>query len=78
MVLDEKHFRRCDKFEGNPAKLKSWMFDLATAIEYVDHGLARDLKLQIKEAQNQNSQEFQLPIRLAITIMRNIKVHHMP
>ena len=36
-LLDEKHFRRCDKFEGNPAKFKSWMFDLATAVEYVDH-----------------------------------------
>ena len=28
VVLDEKHFRRCDKVEGNPANFKSWMFDL--------------------------------------------------
>ena len=48
-LMDEKHFRRVDKFEGNPANLKSWMFDLATVCEYVDHTLARDLKLQIKE-----------------------------
>ena len=48
VVLDEKYFRRCDKFEGNPAKFKSWMFDLITAIGSVDQSLARDLKVQLK------------------------------
>ena len=52
VMLDETHFRRVDKFEGNLAKFRSWMFDLATACEYVDHTLARDLRMQIKEAQN--------------------------
>ena len=32
-----------------PAYFKSWMSDLATVVEYVDHGLARDAKMQIKE-----------------------------
>ena len=68
VVLDEKHFRRCDKFEGNPAKFKSWMFDLATAIEYVDHGLAKDLKLQMKVTTKIEivNGEFQLPMDLPI------------
>ncbi len=48
MVLDEKYFRRCDKFEGNPAKFKSWMFDLITAVASVDQSFAKDLKLQLK------------------------------
>ena len=48
MVLDKKHFRRCDKFEGNPAKLKSWMFDSITAVGSVDQSLARDFKVQLK------------------------------
>ncbi len=48
VVLDEKHFRRCDNSEGNHAKLKSWMFDLITAVGSVDQSLARDLKVQLK------------------------------
>ena len=43
-LMDEKHFRRIDKFDGNPAKFKSWMFDLVTAVEYVEHDLARNSK----------------------------------
>ena len=48
VVLDEKHFRRCDKFEGNPAKFKSWMFDLITAAGSVDQSLTTDLKCNCK------------------------------
>ena len=36
VVLDQKQFRCCDKFEGNPANFKSWMFDLITAVGSVD------------------------------------------
>ena len=46
VVLDENRFRRCDKFEGNPAKFKSWMFDLITAVGSVDQGLAKDVEVQ--------------------------------
>ena len=51
VLLDEKQFRRCDKFEGNPAKLKSWMYDLITAVGSVDQSLARDLMVQLKKTQ---------------------------
>ena len=66
--MDEKHFRRIDKFEGNPAKFKSWMFDLAAAVEDVDHDLAMDLKMQMKmrpKIEVQNG-EFVLPMGLDI------------
>ena len=46
--MDEKHFRRIDKFDGNPAKAKSWMFDVVTACGYVEHDMAKDLKDQIR------------------------------
>ena len=47
-LMDEKHFRRIDTFDGNPAKFKSWMFDVVTACEYVEHDMAKDLKDQIR------------------------------
>ena len=63
--MDEKHFRRVDKFEGTPAKFKSWMFDLLTACEYVDPSLARDLKLQTKERPEINIEEGEFKIEEA-------------
>ena len=48
VMLGEKHFRRVDKFEGNPAKFKSRTFDLITAVGSVDLSLAKDLKEQLK------------------------------
>ena len=44
VVLDEKYFRRCGKFDGAPAKIKSWMFDLVTAVGSVDQSLATKFK----------------------------------
>ena len=51
VVLDEKYFRRCDKFEGNPTNLKSWMFDLVTAVSSVDQSVARELDAIKNEGQ---------------------------
>ena len=48
VVLDEKYFRRCDKFDGTPAKFKSWVFDLITAVGSVDQSLAGDLRGLLK------------------------------
>ena len=47
-LMGEKHCRRIDKFDGNPAKIKSWMFDVVTACEYMEHDMAKDLKDQIR------------------------------
>ena len=84
-LMDEKHFRRVDKFEGNPAKFKSWMFDLLTACEYVDPSLARDLKLQTKERPKINIEEGEFKIEEArgardnytFGNQKNIKVQYM-
>ena len=43
VVLDRKYFQMVDKFDGNPAKFKSWIFDLITAVGSVDLSLSKDL-----------------------------------
>jgi len=82
VVLDKKQFRRVDKFEGNPAKFKSWIFDLITAVGSVDLSLAKDLKEQLKARPKIEIVDnvFQLPEDLALNlakIMQYIKVNYM-
>ena len=48
VALDEKYFRRCDKFDGTPAKLKSWASDSVAAIGSVDQSLAGDVRELLK------------------------------
>ena len=49
VILDTKYFQRVDKFEGNPAKFKSWIFDLLTQIGSIDSELAKDLRTLLKD-----------------------------
>ena len=49
VILDTKYFQRVDKFEGNPAKFKSWIFDLLTQIGSIDSELAKDLRKLLKD-----------------------------
>ena len=49
VILDQKYFQRVDKFEGNPAKFKSWIFDLLTSIGSIDSDLAKDLRKLLKD-----------------------------
>ena len=44
VALEEKYFRRMDKFEGDAAKYRSWMFDLGVAIGGIDEELASELE----------------------------------
>ena len=57
-----------DIFDGNPAKLKSCIFDLITAVGSVDLSLSNDLKSQLKERPKIETVDgvFQLPIGLPI------------
>ena len=48
VVLGEKYFRRCDKFDGTPAKFKSWVFDLVIQLGSVDQGLGREVREMLK------------------------------
>ena len=34
VTLDEKHFRRMDKFEGDVGKFRSWIFDLDVVFRF--------------------------------------------
>ena len=68
VVLDRKYFQMVDKFDGNPAKFKSWIFDLITAVGSVDLSLSKDLKSTLKERPKIETVDgvFQLPIGLPI------------
>jgi hypothetical protein len=44
VILDEKYFRRVDKFEGDVTRFRGWMFDVMVAIGQVDNELAKELK----------------------------------
>ena len=43
-VLEEKYFRRMDKYSGDPNKLRTWLFELLVAIGQVDRILGASLK----------------------------------
>ena len=43
MVLQEKCFRRVEKFEGELLKFRGWLFDFLVAISQVGDLLAREL-----------------------------------
>ena len=40
VVLDEKYFRRVDKFDGDPDKYRAWIFEVVVALAQVDGGLS--------------------------------------
>ena len=44
VVLDEKYFRRIDKFEGDFGKFRGWLFDLLVAVGQVDDRLGKEIK----------------------------------
>ena len=44
MKLEEKHYRRVDKFDGDAAKYRGWMFDRLAAMGLVDGELASESK----------------------------------
>ena len=74
VVLDAKHFRRCDNFEGNPAMFKSWMFDLLTAVRSVDQSLSRDLRVQLKDRPKVEVSDGKFDIRFEIDLKQSCKV----
>ena len=47
--MDEKYFRRVDKFEGDQTKFRSWLFDFQVATQQVDPKLGRAIDYLIKE-----------------------------
>ena len=41
VVLDEKYFRRVDKFDGDLDKYRSWVFEVVVALAQVDGDLSK-------------------------------------
>ena len=52
--LDEKHFRRVDKFKGDKDRYKSWMYEVLTAIGVVNTRLQKELKELMKGYREQD------------------------
>ena len=48
MHLDEKYFRRVEKFDGDPSKYRGWIFELVVALGQVDGGLQKEVEKMVK------------------------------
>jgi hypothetical protein len=74
VVLDEKYFRRIDKFDGDFAKFRAWLFDLLVSIGQVDNNLAKELKLMLSRKLDEKwDPEFDPQVDL--TIYENIRLN---
>ena len=49
VVLDEKYFRRMEKFDGDVNKFRGWLFDLLVAIGQVDKDLVTILRIIMED-----------------------------
>ena len=47
--LDERFFRRIDKFDGDVGKFRSWVFDLVVVLGQVDRDLSEEVKKLMRE-----------------------------
>eukprot|EP00973_Karenia_brevis_P003417 470565-Karenia_brevis.AAC.1 len=52
VVLDEKHFRRMDKFTGEESQFRMWIFELGVALGQVDSNLAEEISILISRENN--------------------------
>ena len=49
VVLDEKFFRRMDKFDGDLGKFRAWIFDLEVALGSIDSELGKTVRALLRE-----------------------------
>ncbi len=54
VILEEKYFRRIDRFGGDAAKFREWKFELLVSIGQVDEELGNDLKLMLAKGHDDN------------------------
>jgi len=53
VTLDEKYFRRCEKFDGDTFKFRAWIFDLLVAIGQIDGILYDEIKDMLQQAKDE-------------------------
>eukprot|EP00973_Karenia_brevis_P049041 6802003-Karenia_brevis.AAC.1 len=41
--LEEKYFRRIEKFNGDPSQFRTWLFNVKVSLGQVDQGLAEEI-----------------------------------
>ena len=76
VLLDEKDFRRVDKFDGEPAKFRGWLFDVFTALNHIDSLLAADLHgLLARDAINGKAEKWEPGLDLDCDHHRYVKYH---
>ena len=51
--LEEKYFRRVDKFEGDVKIFRGWRFDLLVAIGQIDQALCGEIKAMISQVERE-------------------------
>ena len=74
VYLDEKYFRRVDKFDGDVSRFRGWMFDLMVAIGQVDNKLSDCLMRMLARKQQDKYNpmtDFELDKELYKNIGRN-------
>eukprot|EP00973_Karenia_brevis_P046401 6433833-Karenia_brevis.AAC.1 len=57
VTFEEKYFRRIEKFNGDPAECKGWMFDLKVAVGQVDWDLVNEISKTIRRNDNNRFSE---------------------
>ena len=53
VLLDEKYFRRLDKFSGDASAYRGWIFDLVMVLNQIDPDLAKEVNKVIGECGNE-------------------------
>ena len=49
VILEEKYFRRLEKFNGDTAAYRGWLFDLVMVLNQIDSELAKEVNKVIAE-----------------------------
>ena len=62
MVLDEKYFRRVERFEGDVSKFRGWLFDLMVPLGQVDQDLGREVQRVLSAGTGEKSADKWDPI----------------
>ena len=55
LTLDERHFRRVDRYSGDSSKFRGWYFDLLVAIGQIDRDLRNNVETLVRWGNLQGS-----------------------
>ena len=70
MYLDEKYFRRIEKFDGDLSKYKGWIFDFGVILSQVDVELGKAVKALFKEGLKDTDLTVDFPLGISAFRLR--------